>query len=79
MAERGKLSIHRFAVLRRSEATVHNAENLCVLFVCIPFFRGHVYRTNEDLISVYKGPFMLKGKGKLDRTSPLDVGKLNAL
>ena len=29
------------------------------LFV-IPFFRGHVYRTNEDPISVYKGPFMLK-------------------
>ena len=48
-------------VLRCGVATVHSMENCCVLFCfVILLFQGHVYRTNEDPISVYKGPFMLK-------------------
>ena len=53
-----KLSI---AVLRCGVATVHSMENCCVLFwFVIPLFQGHVYKTNEDPINVYKGPFKLK-------------------
>ena len=67
VAEKETLDRLRFAaakliaVLRRSVATVHSMENCCVLFCfVIPLFQGHVCKTNEDPISVFKGPFMLK-------------------
>ena len=68
----GKALRRSVAVLRRSVATIHNMEICCVLFCfVIPLFQGHVYRINEDLISVYKGPFMFKKvKETLDCTSP---------
>ena len=53
--------VRRGVALRRGVATVHSMENCYVLFCfVISLFQGHVYRTNEDPISVYKGPFMLK-------------------
>ena len=39
--------------VRRGVATVHSMENFCVLFCfAIPLFRGLVYWTNDDPISV---------------------------
>ena len=58
---RGVEELRRSEELRRGVATVHSMENCCVLFCfVIPLFQGHVYRINEDPISLYKGPFMLK-------------------
>ena len=63
VAERRKWPISGSPQRRASpwRNTVHSIENCCVLFsFAIPSFRGLVYWINEDLISVYKGPFMLK-------------------
>ena len=57
MAEREHFAILGFAAVKLLFIT-----HKFICFVCfvIPSFRGLVYWINEDPISVYKGPFMLK-------------------
>ena len=57
VVERGKLAILGFAAVKLLFIT---QKFMCFVCFFISSFRGLVYWINEDPISVYKGPFMLK-------------------